>query len=164
MSFMDSVNKLKEQFVDRDGDDAEYGQEERPAAAESPVSARPAAVRSAVRTAAPASARPYTMVVVNPESYKDAEKIGDHIKEGHPVVMNVEKTDQDIAERIVDFVQGVMYALDGHMDRISDTIFLCAPNNMTVAKENFSAYSAPAAPSGDAPAAVEVPRWNVPRN
>lgn len=48
-----------------------------------------------------------------PKEYADAEKIADHLKAMRPVVMNIEKTDDDEAERIVDFVQGVMYALDG---------------------------------------------------
>ncbi len=162
---MDYFKKFKDQFIDHDVDDEEEDYEdeapERPAAPVSSSAAvppRPAAVRSG-RTAVPTSqARPYTMVVVNPNDYKDAEKIGDHIKQGHPVVINIEKTDQDIAERIIDFVQGVMYALDGRIDQISESIYLCAPNNMTVSRENFAAYTAPAAP-----AVGDVPQWKVPR-
>ena len=81
------------------------------------------------------------MVVVSPKSYSDAEKIGDHLKAMRPVVMNMEKTDADEAQRIVDFVQGIMYALDGRIDQISESIYLCAPNNMSVSRENFAAYA-----------------------
>ncbi len=154
---MEILDKIKKQFVDQDTDEMEYA-DEAPDMAEAAAPERPVRPASRVsgRAAVPVNqARPYTMVVVNPKDYKDAEKIGDHIKQGSPVVMNMESTDQDVAQRIVDFVQGVMYALEGHMDRISDTIYLCAPNNMTVSRESFSAYAAPV--PGDAP------QWNVPK-
>lgn len=154
---MSLFDKIKDQFVDQDVDgEEEYAGEGPDTAAPSREAAVRPAARPAGRAAVPVNqARPYTMIVVNPKDYKDAEKIGDHIKQGRPVVMNMENTDQDVAQRIVDFVQGVMYALDGHMDRISDTIYLCAPNNMTVSRESFSAYAAPV--PGDAP------QWNIPK-
>lgn len=173
MNLKDSLNKFKESFTDRDLEDQEYGvneeqPRENPAAS---VAARPAAVKSAARTSVPSAAQPYKMVVINPVSYKDAEKIADHIKTGDPVVMNMEKTDPDEAERITNFIKGVMYALEGHVDRISDTIFLCTPQNMTIQKEGFTAYSSPAAPapSEAAPApdgapVMDVPQWNFPGN
>ena len=78
------------------------------------------------------------MVVVNPKVFNDCEKIADHLKSSRPVVMNMEQTDDSIAQRIVDYVQGVMYALDGKIDRISESIYLCAPNNMSVSRENYA--------------------------
>jgi len=140
----------------------EYEEEERPAAAPNPAAPVPprAAAKNIGRAAVPTNqARPYTMIVVNPKDYKDAEKIADHIKQGRPVVMNIEQTEQDEAERIVDFVQGVMYALDGHIDRVSDTIYLCAPNNMTVSRENFNAYPAAGVPSADG----DIPQFTFPK-
>ena len=51
---------------------------------------------------------------------------------------------------------GIMYALDGRIDQISESIYLCAPNNMSVSRENFSAYAGQeaAAPAG-------APQWNA---
>ncbi len=170
MNLKDSLNKFKESFTERDLDDQEYEQEEsqreNPAAS---VAARPAAVRSAARTAVPSAAKPYAIMVVNPDTSKDAKKIADYIREGKAVVMNMEKTDPAEAERITNFVQGVLYALDGEVERISDTIFLCAPTNMSVDKENFTAYSAPAPSAAPSAAAapegaptMDVPQWNFP--
>ena len=68
----------------------------------------------------------------------------------------MEKTDADEAQRIVDFVQGIMYALDGRIDPISESIYLCAPNNMSVSRENFAA-----AYQGDAQQAPAAPSWNA---
>ena len=159
---MSLLDKFKDQFVDRDEDEREEDlgeEEEAPVNPAAPVPPRTNAVNNPVRgigrTAAPRqAAKPYTMVVVNPKSYGDAEKIGDHLKAMRLVVMNMEKTDADEAQRIVDFVQGIMYALDGRIDQISENIYLCAPNNMSVSRENFAAYQ------GDqqAPAA---PQWNA---
>lgn len=160
---MSLLDKFKDQFVSRDDEELEEeGLEEEgapvnPVNPVAPVPPRPAAVRGIGRTAVPRqAAKPYTMVVVSPKSYSDAEKIGDHLKAMRPVVMNMEKTDADEAQRIVDFVQGIMYALDGRIDQISESIYLCAPNNMSVSRENFAAY-AEQQPQPGAP----TPQWNA---
>ena len=94
---MSLLDKFKDQFVDRDDEDMEeedLGEETAPVNPAQPVPPRPAAVRGIGRSAVPRqAAKPYTMVVVSPKSYSDAEKIGDHLKAMRPVVMNMEKTD-----------------------------------------------------------------------
>ena len=145
---MSLLDKFKEQFAPRDDEyDDEGYEEEEEVNTSAPVPPKPYA--AAGRSPAIRQAKPYTMVVVNPKDYGDAEKIADHLKSSHPVVMNMEKTDTEEAQRIVDFVQGVMYALDGRIDRISENIYLCAPNNMSVSKENFAAF----------PEAAAAPAW-----
>lgn len=89
---MSLLDKFKDQFVDRDDEDMEeedLGEETAPVNPAQPVPPRPAAVRGIGRSAVPRqAAKPYTMVVVSPKSYSDAEKIGDHLKAMRPVVMN----------------------------------------------------------------------------
>lgn len=152
MSFLD---KLKDQFVDHDEDyEEEYEDEE-----EEEVSLPKQPTRSSAAVARGVSVRhtkPYTMVVVNPQNYEDAEKIGDHLKESRPVVMNMEKTEEEQARRIVDFVQGIMYALDGRIDHISENIYLCAPNNMSVSRESFTNVNEHGVES------IAVPQWESP--
>ena len=114
---MSLLDKFKEQFAPRDDEyDDEGYEEEEEVNTSAPVPPKPYA--AAGRGPATRQAKPYTMVVVNPKDYGDAEKIADHLKSSHPVVMNMEKTDTEEAQRIVDFVQGVMNALDGRIDRI----------------------------------------------
>ena len=90
---MSLLDKFKDQFVDRDEDEREedLGEEEAPVNPSAPVPPRPSAVspaRGIGRSAQPRqAAKPYTMVVVNPKSYGDAEKIGDHLKAMRPVVI-----------------------------------------------------------------------------
>ena len=139
---MKLMDKLKETFAPREGDEyeEEYENEEMSVNTAAPVPPKMAAGTSLNRAVPTRQAKPYTMVVVNPKDYSDAEKIGDHLKSFRPVVMNMEKTDMEEAQRIVDVVQGVMYALDGRIDQISENIYLCAPNNMSVSRENFAAF------------------------
>ena len=138
---MGMFSKLKDQFIDHDEyedegyEDEEMMEEEeepqRPVRSAAPAVPRSVAARNVGRATVPGrQAKPYTMVVVNPKVFNDCEKIADHLKSSRPVVMNMEQTDDSIAQRIVDYVQGVMYALDGKIDRISESIYLCAPNNM----------------------------------
>ncbi len=143
---MSLLDKLKDQFAPRE-DEMEEGYEEEETSVTSAAPVPPRNVAGAGRPVATRQAKPYTMVVVNPKNYQDAEKIGDHLKSSRPVVMNMEKTDVDEAQRIVDFIQGVMYALDGRIDQISEHIYLCAPNNMSVSRENFAAFPEAGAPA-----------------
>ena len=128
---MSLLDKFKEQFTDRDDEyeDEEYEEEGTSIDTAQPVPPRPAAGRAAVAT-----------------------RQAKHLKAARPVVMNMEKTDADEAQRIVDFIQGVMYALDGRIDQVSENIYLCAPNNMSVSRENFAAFPEAEAPAWDSQA------------
>jgi cell division inhibitor SepF len=144
---MSLLDKFKDQFVDHDEEDEDLEEEDlaneepqRPVSrASDSVPVPPSRV---MRHAAPAmsQAKPYTMIVVSPKTYSEAEKIADHLKSDRPVIMNLEKTDADEAQRIVDFIQGIMYALDGRINPIAESIYLCAPHNMSVSLENYTPY------------------------
>ncbi len=72
------------------------------------------------------------VVVMQPVSYEDAPEIADHLKQKKPVVINLEKLDKNIAGRIFEFLNGVVYALDGSMKKVSNGILLVVPNNMGI--------------------------------
>ena len=147
---MSLLDKFKEQFTDHDDEYEEEGYEEDMAVdTAQPGPPRPAGGRGGAATR---PVKPYPTGVVDPKDYQDAEKIGNHLKDARPVVMNMEKTDVDEAQRIVDFIQGVMYALDGRIDQVSENIYLCAPNNMSVSRENFAAFPEAEAPAWDSQA------------
>lgn len=78
--------------------------------------------------------RPVAMkvVVVEPKSFEDSENITNQLREMKPVVINFENTDAHEAARIVDFVSGATFALDGKLEKIGKDIFICVPNNISV--------------------------------
>ena len=72
------------------------------------------------------------VVVVTPESFEEAKDIAEHLKQKKPVVINLEGVEKDIARRIVDFLSGAVYSLDGNIQIISTGIFLIAPYNVGI--------------------------------
>ena len=77
--------------------------------------------------------RQVKVMVVEPASFDDAQSIADHLKLRKPVVVNLENTDPEIAKRMIDFVSGTTYALNGTIQKVGHNIFLCAPSNVDVA-------------------------------
>lgn len=72
------------------------------------------------------------VVVIQPTSYDEAQEICDHIKSKKPCIINLEKMEHNIAQRIMDFVSGACYTLDGNMQRVTNEIFLIAPQNVDI--------------------------------
>lgn len=72
------------------------------------------------------------LVVMQPETFDDARDIANHLKNKKPVVMNLEFVEKDIARRIVDFLSGAVYALDGNIQKVSNGIFIITPYNVGI--------------------------------
>lgn len=98
--------------------------------------------RSAVGS--PQLDRPMKMMIVEPETFDDSQSIADYLRERKPVVINFESTAPDISKRVVDFVSGATYSLDGNIQKVGTDIFLCVPSNITVdrSKHDYSNFSA----------------------
>jgi cell division inhibitor SepF len=77
-------------------------------------------------------ANQFKVVIMQPEAFDDAQDICDHLKTKKPVVINLENLDKDAAQRIIDFLSGSVYALDGNIQKVSSGIFLIAPNNVDI--------------------------------
>jgi cell division inhibitor SepF len=73
--------------------------------------------------------------LVVPRSFNDAQQIADRFKEGVPVILNLQGSDQELAKRLIDFASGLTYALDGGMQRVADKVFLLTPRNVEVSAE-----------------------------
>ena len=78
------------------------------------------------------SDRPLKMMIVDPETFDDSQSIADYLRDRKPVVINFESTAPDVSKRVVDFVSGATYALDGNIQKVGKDIFLCVPSNVTV--------------------------------
>lgn len=72
------------------------------------------------------------VVIVEPKAFEDSEHIANQLRDMRPVVINFENTDPHEAARIVDFVSGATFALDGKLEKIGKDIFICVPVNVTV--------------------------------
>jgi len=72
----------------------------------------------------------FKVVIVNPETFDDAQDICEHLKSKKPVVVNLEDMEKDIAQRVIDFLSGSVYALDGSIQKVSNGIFIIAPSNV----------------------------------
>ena len=75
------------------------------------------------------------VVVIQPTTYEEAVDICDHIKSKKPVIINLETLDRSIAQRIMDFVSGSCYTLNGNLQRVTHNIFIIAPENVDIAGE-----------------------------
>ncbi|MBQ9280065.1 MAG: cell division protein SepF [Clostridia bacterium] len=75
------------------------------------------------------------VVISQPSTFEQSEEICEHLKEKKSVIMNLEYVNKDVARRIIDFVGGAAYALDGNMQKISNSIFLVAPFNYEITNE-----------------------------
>ena len=75
------------------------------------------------------------MVITQPTSFEQSEEICGYLKEKKSVIINLEYVNKDVARRIIDFVAGAVNALDGHMQKISNAIFLVAPVNYDIASD-----------------------------
>ena len=69
---------------------------------------------------------------IKPKTLNDARIISDLLREKIAVVVNLEETESPENQRIVDFICGTTYAIDGAMKHISNKVFICAPKNVTV--------------------------------
>lgn len=72
------------------------------------------------------------VVITQPETLDDAQDACDHLKNKKPVIVNLEDVDKDAAQRIVDFLSGAVYGVDGNIQKVANSIFLIAPNNVDI--------------------------------
>ena len=73
--------------------------------------------------------------LVIPKSFNDAQQVADRFKDGIPVVLNLQSTENELQQRLIDFASGLTYALDGGMQRIADRVFMLTPRNVEISAE-----------------------------
>jgi cell division inhibitor SepF len=87
-------------------------------------------------TAVTAIPMPTTRVhVMDPRGFNDAQEVGDRLKNGQPVILNLQGVDRDLQRRLIDFSSGLAYALSGTMSKAADQVFLLTPSNVEVSDE-----------------------------
>ncbi|MCX6442881.1 MAG: cell division protein SepF [Actinobacteria bacterium] len=79
------------------------------------------------------------IVTLHPRYYNEARTIGEHFREGNPVIINLSEMDESELKRIVDFASGLAFGLHGTIERITKKVFLISPSNVNVSNEDKSA-------------------------
>ncbi|MFF2482901.1 cell division protein SepF [Paenibacillus sp. NPDC058071] len=72
------------------------------------------------------------VVLSEPRSYDEAQDIADHLRSRRAVIVNLQRVRTDIAVRIVDFLSGTVYALNGNISKLGPNIFLCSPDSVEI--------------------------------
>jgi cell division inhibitor SepF len=95
----------------------------------SPPAPRP----SVVRTIGPTTAA--RVHIVEPQSFNDAQEVGDRLKANQPVILNLQGIPKELQRRLIDFSSGLAYAVGGQMAKVNDQVFLLKPSDVEVSQE-----------------------------
>lgn len=76
------------------------------------------------------------IVTVHPRTYNEARTIGEHFRDGVPVIMNVSDMDDADAKRLIDFAAGLTFGLRGTIEKVTNRVFLLSPPNVNVTAED----------------------------
>lgn len=89
---------------------------------------------SSVRTVSPVP-QVAKVHVVAPTTFGDAKEIGERFRSGQPVFVNLQGVDRDLTRRIVDFASGLVFALNGGMEKVADKVYMLTPSNVEVSAD-----------------------------
>jgi cell division inhibitor SepF len=76
------------------------------------------------------------ITTLHPRTYNEARTIGEHFRDGTPVIMNLTEMVDSDAKRLVDFSAGLIFGLRGSIERVTNKVFLLSPSNVEVAAED----------------------------
>ena len=66
-------------------------------------------------------------IIVEPRAFSEAQQIADYLKQKNQVIVNFKRVTSDVSKRIMDFLNGIIYAIEGKMEKVGPGIVLCAP-------------------------------------
>ena len=107
-----------------------------------PLETKRPVVASAVTTPTPTAAPTQRtadmsrIITVHPRTYNEARTIGEHFRDGVPVIMNLSEMEDVDAKRLVDFAAGLIFGLRGSIERVTSKVFLLSPPNVNVTAED----------------------------
>lgn len=71
-------------------------------------------------------------ILVEPRAFSEAQQIADYLKAKNQVVVNFKRVTSDVSKRILDFLNGIIYAIDGKMEKLGPGIVICAPKGFEI--------------------------------
>ena len=132
LGLLEDTDRFDDEYDEPDREAAQP--DRRPVRAVRTESAAPVAHLSEHRRATAAEMSRIT--TLHPRTYNEARTIGEHFREGIPVIMNLSEMDDNDAKRLVDFAAGLVFAVHGTIERVTSKVFLLSPPNVTVAAED----------------------------
>ena len=104
----------------------------------SPTRSAPASKVVPIKTAAPGEQQ---LVILQPNNIQSAQRVCDHLRAGHTVICNIENVDAKVAQRVIDFITGSTYAMDGNVRPIDARAhsFVAVPRNVSLVDKEVSA-------------------------
>lgn len=88
-----------------------------------------------VRPLPPTASSSGKVHVVRPASFAEAQEIGERFRSSDPVIIDLTGADRDLKRRLVDFASGLTYGLNGHMEKVADSVFMLTPTNVQVSAD-----------------------------
>lgn len=87
---------------------------------------------SSMPSSSAAKRQQFKLVVTMPKSFDECPRLVDNLRNRKPVIINLETLPTEVARKIFDFLSGATYALDGNVQKVADSIFIFAPENVDV--------------------------------
>lgn len=72
------------------------------------------------------------VILAEPRSYNEVQQIADHLRSKRSVIINLHRVRPEQAKRIIDFLSGTVYALNGDIQKVGNNIFICTPENVDI--------------------------------
>ena len=136
MAALNIFNKQTKNLKEDDYDSAYYGQDEdygAPAPEEKPIPEKPAApARPSFNIA---NSAPVQMKLIRPTTFADGQTIATALMENHPVLIHMENATKEVSHDLVCFLTGVVYAIGGQIQPVSETTYMLSPHSMEIAEE-----------------------------
>lgn len=149
MGLMDELKKLTRPYNEEDMDEYDYDEEEDELDAEPEPAPAPRRAAFAVpetsnnnntntRRSGPARVvnlnnnSAMQVILVKPDRFDTVSEIADHLRDKKAIVLNLESTNKDVARRLVDFLSGVAYALDGKIKKVAISTYILTPYNVEI--------------------------------
>ena len=81
------------------------------------------------------------LIIRKPTNFNDSQEICDLLKQGRAIIVNLENVDRELAQKMMDFISGAIYALDAKIHQISNSIFCISPENVDISGDYFTMIS-----------------------
>ena len=102
----------------------------------------PASAGASMSTGMSINGSAIELKVVKPDRFENVSQIADHLLNKRTVVLNLESTNKETARRLIDFLSGVAYSIDGQLKRVANNAYVITPNNVDISGDQMRAKAA----------------------